>query len=228
MRRLIYLIAGFAIGLSGYALMSGPQVGAETPVAVLAADRVVLNLPVSPSVERIVTDLRNELAAMSTATTDPRIAAALERIGTDDQLLTLVAESPVEKFDNGEAVATATPLYDVRLDEERVVVTVVTVELVPGYGSTAGSRDHEDGHALINEKIAKRCSRDALLAAVDAGYQGQSLINYMVSLLYDSADPVHAKYHSYVVRANYGQHLRYAEQALNDVEGCVVSPSRSL
>lgn len=228
MRRLIFSIAGMVIALVAYSLLSGPRVTADTPVSVLAADRIVLSLPVSPSIERIVTDLRSELAAMSESETDPRIAAALDRIGGDDELLRLVAESPAEKFDNGEAVATATPLYDVRLGEERVVVTVVTIELVPGYGSTAASRDHEDGHALINEKVAKRCSRDALRTAVESGYQGQSLINYMITLLYESADPVHTKYHTYVARAGYGQHIRYAEQALTDVTGCAVSPSWSL
>lgn len=228
MRRILYPIVGIAAGLVAYSLISGPQVSADTPVSVLAADRVVLSLPVSPSVERIITDLRSELAGMSSEEADPRIAAALARVGSDGDLLRQVAESPVEKFDSGEAVATATPLYDVTLDEDRVLVTVITVELIPGYGSTASSRDHEDGHALINEKVAARCSRDALRTAVESGYQGHNVINYMIALLYDSADPVHAKYHTYVARASYGQHIRYAEQALRDVEGCAVTLSWNL
>lgn len=227
MRRLILPFIGFAIGMMAVSLMAQPRVGVDTPVSVLAAEPVILALPVSPSVARVVTDLRDELAAVGETTNDPRIASALERAGTDTDLLQRVAESPVEKFDSGEAVATATPLLDIDLDPERVVVTVITVELVPGYGSTAGSREHEDGHALINERIARRCAGDALRTGVEAGYQGQSLINYMMVTIYDSADPVHIRYHSYVAGARYGQHIRYAEQALQDIDGCALSPSRS-
>ena len=76
---------------------------------------------------------------------------------------------------------------------------------------------------MITEKIATRCAGEALQTGVEAGYQGQSLINWMMLSIYDSTDPVHARYHSYVTTASYGQHIRYAEQALQDVDGCAVS-----
>ncbi len=225
MRRLLLLIAGFGIALLAMTLAGQARVTAETPVTVLAADRVVLLLPVSPTTERVIADLRVELNAMATGETDPRIASALNRAAGDDDLLASVAAAPVDMFASGAAIATATPLFDVSLSKERVVVTTITVELVPGYGSTATSRDHEDGHALINEKIASRCSAEALAAALDDGYQREDLIRAMSRLINLAADPVHARYHTYVKAAGYGQHLRYAGQALEDVAGCRFSSS---
>ena len=126
----------------------------------------------------------------------------------------------VAVHDSGEAAATATAVYDIQLDRERVTLTVITIELVPAYGSTARSREHEDGHALSNERIAMRCAADSLRSSVAAGLQGNALINRMVAEISASGDPVHAAYHDYARNAQYGQHIRYAEQALSDVSGC--------
>ena len=210
------LIAAFIL----VSLLSAHRIDADTPVSVLAADEVVLHLPVSPSVDRIVSDLHTELQAVAERTTDSRVSAALLRLDEDHELLQRVAASPVEMFDNGEAAATATAIYDIQLDRERVTVTVMTVELVPAYGSTARSREHEDGHALINERVAKRCAAESLQIAVNAGLQGEPLIDRMVVEISASGDPVHAAYHRYVGNARYGQHIRLAEQALADVPGC--------
>jgi len=220
MRRLATGFLGFAIALLAVSLMSAGKVTADTPVTVLAADEVILHLPVSPSTDRIVDDLHLELQVVAAATNDSRISAALERIEDDDNLIRQVAATPAEMFDSGEAAATATAVYDIQLYNDEVVVTVITVELVPAYGSTARSREHEDGHALINEQIARRCADDALRAGVESGLQGQALINRMVAEISASGDPVHDVYHNYVRYARYGQHIRYAEQALDDVAGC--------
>ncbi len=208
--------AAFAI----LAVLAGKGVNADTPVSVLDADDVVLHLPISPSVDRIVSDLHHELRAVSRGTRDSRIAEALDRLEADDDLLAEVATTPVEMFDSGEAAATATAIYDIQLDRDRVVVTVITIELVPAYGSTAATREHEDGHALINEKIARRCATDALRSGVALGLQGQPLINTMVAHISAAGDPVHDAYHRYVRNARYGQHLQLAEQALTDTPGC--------
>lgn len=220
MRRFLLWVMGLTVGfwfLSGW---SGAGVDADTPVVVLSASEVILHLPRSPSVDRIVSDLHLELSAVAGRATDPRIADAINRIETDDTLLEQVATSPVEMFDNGEAAATATAVYDIQVNEDNVTVVVLTVELVPGFGSTAGSREHEDGHALINESMARRCAAAALGVAVESGYGGESLINSMVNSLVAASSPVHETYHQYVRNARYGQHLRYAEQALGDVAGC--------
>jgi hypothetical protein len=219
---------GFVAALLVLTMVNSWQLSADTPVTALAADEVVLLLPVSPSVDRIVGDLHQELAAVSAATTDPRIAAALDRLADDDVLLRDLAQHPVDMFASSEAAATATPYFDVSLSKERVVVTAITIELVPGYGSTAATRDHEDGHALINEKIVKRCAREAFEYGIEHGYQGQALAGTMMSLLFQATDPVHAKYHSYVHHAGYGQHIAYAQQALDDVPGCSFSLAPSL
>lgn len=220
MTRLLVGIVGLAAAIFTISVLGASRVTADTPVTVLAADEVILRLPVNPSTERIVASIHDELAAAAATSRDPRIARALERLNADKDLVRHVAATPSEMFSSGQAAATATAIYDIELGSDEVIVTVATVELVPGYGSTAGSREHEDGHALINEKIAKRCAAESLRAGVAAGLQGQALINRMITEISASSDPVHGKYHSYVGSARYGQHLRYAEQALQDVAGC--------
>ena len=202
-----------------FALSSG-RVAADTPVSVLTADEIILHLPVSPSVERIVADLHVELEEIAAASVDSRVADALRRIAADADLLREIASGPVHMFDSGEAAATATAVYDIQLDPERVTVTVATVELVPAYGSTARSREHEDGHALINERITRRCAGVALRSGVETGLQGDPLVNWMVAKLSASGDPIHNAYHRYVRNARYGQHIRFAEQAISEVTGC--------
>ena len=213
---------GLVAGLWISTIFLGPQIAADTPVAVVAADDVVLHLPRSPSVDRIVSDLSAELRSQAATTNDPRIERGLNRIESDHEFLVQVATSPVDKFDSGEAAATATAMYDIHLDKDKVTLVVLTVELVPGFGSTAGSREHEDGHALINLSIARRCAADALRVSVEAGYRGQSLINSMWNQLNAANDPVHLRYHQYVGNARYGQHLRYAKQAIADVPDCAM------
>lgn len=198
----------------------GGGVTAETPVVVLAADDAVLRLPVSPNVDRIVADLRAEFERLAVLERDPRIAAGLRAFSSDAALLHDVATAPVEMFDNREAAATATAVYDIELDPELVTVVVTTVELVPGYGATAVTREHEDGHALINRKVAQRCAADALAAGVGAGRRGNLLITAMMAYLSDAGDSVHAVYHDYVSGASFGRHLGYAEQALDDTRPC--------
>ena len=218
-RTILFLVALLTAAFAVTAARNG-AIAADTPVQVLAADNVILRLPVSPSVDRIVGDLEVELTRLATAATDPRLATALERMATDRALLRHVATSPVERFDAGIAAATATAVYDVVLDPDTVTVVVATVELVPGYGSTAGSREHEDGHALINKTVALRCAAAGLANLVGSGQQGNTLINGLINYLSDASDPVHSTYHTYVKRARYGEHIRYAERALDEVDSC--------
>ena len=131
-----------------------------------------------------------------------------------------VATSPVEMFDNGQAAATATAVYDIQLNRDQVILVVVTVELVPGFGSTAASREHEDGHSLINRDTADRCAAQALRISVEAGFRGDRLIDSIVAELSAANEPVHARYHEDAENARYGQHIRLAEKALDDVTGC--------
>ena len=198
----------------------GSGVAADTPVVVLAAEDPVLRLPVSPDVDRIVSDLQIEFERLAAVESDSRIASALLEISGDPDLLQSVATAPVEMFDNGRAAATATPVFSITLEPAVVTVVVTTVELVPAYGATAISREHEDGHALINRSVARRCAADALAAGVAAGYRGNSLINSMMAFMADSADPVHSLYHSAISSASYGRHLRLAEQAVAEIDPC--------
>ncbi len=200
------------------ALGGGPN--ADTPVLVLAADDPILRLPVSPGVDRIVSDLRIELQRLAAVETDARIAEALLGLSDDDDLLRSIATAPVDMFASGDAAATATAVYDITLGPDLVTVIVTTVELVPGYGATAVSREHEDGHALINRSVAQRCAAEALAAGVNSGRRGASLIDGMMAYMTDAADSVHTVYHRYVTGAPFGRHIRLAEQALAEVLPC--------
>ncbi len=221
MRRLLITALALTTTMWVAGAWFGSDVNADTPVVVLAADDVILHLPRSPSVDRIVSDLHAELRATAAIVRDNRIASALERMDQHDDMLRQVASAPVDMFDNGEAAATATAVYDIQLDSDAVTIVLVTVELVPGFGSTAGSREHEDGHALINHSVARRCATDALRFSVESGYRGDSLVNSMINYLSASGDPVHARYHELVEHARYGQHIRLARQAVTDTPGCV-------
>jgi hypothetical protein len=219
MRRIAILTMGLVLGFWLIAV-SGGRITAATPVAVVAAGDPVLLLPVSPGVDRIVDDLKVELGRLASSASDPRIADALTQIAANDELLQDIAASPVEMFDSGRAAATATPVYDVTLEPDEVTVVVATVELIPGYGATAISRDHEDGHALINRRVAARCAKEAMVGALAEGRQGEDLIDGIIARLSGASDAVHHRYHQYTADAGLGTHLREAERALADVPGC--------
>lgn len=195
-------------------------IAADTPVSVLSASDVVLTLPVSPSVDRITSGLQEEFERLAAGATDTRLRTSLERMAADPELLASVARAPVEMFDSGEAAATATAVYDVQLDPDLVTVVVATVELVPAYGATAVSRDHEDGHALINRSVAIRCAESVLAESVNSGHQGNALIANIIWNLSSVSDPIHDRYHKLVGNAALGSHLRFAQQALDDLTDC--------
>lgn len=220
MGRLIALLVLLVSAIAAVAAVDNARIGADTPVAVLPAPDLVLLLPVSPTPERIVADLSEELRSRAAGAADEHLRSALERMAADPALLRQVATRPADMFVAGEAVATATALYDVELDPAQVTVVVMTVELIPGYGSTAISRDHEDGHALINREIAYRCARPGLEALVASGHQGERLINGLIAFLDQASGRVHDGYHRLVGGGAYGQHVTRAREALTDAPGC--------
>ncbi len=220
MRRIVAATIVLMAALGLIFVWKATVIAADTPVVVLGTDPIILLLPQSPSVERVTSDLIGELDAVAAGDPDIRVSDALKRIAADVELLRAVAIAPVDMFDNREAAAMATPVYDIMLDPKRVVVTVMTIELVPGFGSTAASREHENGHALINLAVARRCAAKALADSVNEGRHGNALIDGIITLLGDSSAPVHALYHEYADHAQYGQHVRFARQALDEITGC--------
>ena len=59
-----------------------------------------------------------------------------------------------------------------------------------------------------------------LIDSIGRGRQGESLIDGMIDYLSSQSDEVHAIYHNYVTMAAYGQHTRFAEQALAEAAVC--------
>ena len=220
MRRAIVVGLSLAGGLWLLVGLLGPQVTADTPTVVVPADDVILLLPVAPPVDRIVADLSTEFLWLAATSTDSRIAESFGRFAEDHDLLRQVATTPVEMFDSGQVAATATPVFDVNLRSGQVTVVVTTVELIPGYGPTAISRDHEDGHALINRVMTQRCADDALAASLRAGRNGEAIIDGMVAFITSGADSAHELYHGYAAGGNLGEHTAHAWRALTETEQC--------
>lgn len=217
MTRLLGLLA---IGWLAVALWLHAGVTAETPVVVLVADPLVVSLPQAPSRSRVVTELESAIDTAAATEANSRIRDALLRTSEEEAMLLSIATSPVEMFGSGDAVATATPIYDISLAPDQVTIVVATIELIPGYGATAVSHDHEDGHALINAAVARRCAADVVAASLAAGYRGVRLTEAISNGLADAGSSVHEEYHQLVRYATYGEHIRYAEQALETVAGC--------
>jgi len=221
MRRVIVIGLGFVGALWLATGLLGPQVTADTPVVVVAADDVILLLPVAPPVDRIVADLGNAFRELAAASTDSRVADSFGRIAADTELLEQVATAPVEMFDTGQAAATATPVFDVDLAADQVTVVMTTVELIPAYGATAISRDHEDGHALINRILTQRCADDALAASLRTGRNsGEELIGGIIDFITSVAHTAHDRYHEYVTGVGLGQHTAQAWRALAETDLC--------
>ena len=86
MARGIAAIIAFVVMVLVLARLESP-IAADTPISVVAADEVVLTLPVSPSVDRITSDLRQQLETMASTQTDPRLRTALQRFARDPELL---------------------------------------------------------------------------------------------------------------------------------------------
>jgi hypothetical protein len=220
MRAMKYL-ALLAIGFWAAVLwLRADAISPDTPVTVLVAEPAVVSLPQAPTEARIVAELRATLSAVAAADADPTVAEALRRTAADDAMLLAVAASPVEMFASGAAVATATPIYDIAVESDRITIVVTTVELIPGYGATAVSHDHEDGHALINATVARRCGATVVTAAIRAGHRGVNLTAAISNGLVAAGAPVHDEYHVLAQNAGYGHHRRWAEQALENVAGC--------
>ena len=210
---LAVIVVAALIGLNRAA---GPSVDPNVGVRVVAADPVRLVLPINPDRNVIIAGISGELRAAALAESSPALSRELERIASDTEYLTWLAETGVDYFESGKAVALAYALYNVDITQDPVVLTSVTAELVPQYGSVGYSADHENGHAFINEEIARRCGPGIVREAATAGLRGSRLEVAIVSKLRSVGDRAHNTYHSRVNSGYVTNHLMYARQAAEE------------
>jgi len=203
-------------GLIGLNRAAGPSVDPDVGVRVLAGDPVRLVLPINPDRNMIIAGISGELRAAADAEPNPNLAKELERIAADTEYLAWLADTGVDYFQSGKAVALAHALYSVDITEDPVILTSVTAELVPQYGSVGYSADHENGHAFINEEIARRCGGNIVREAATNGLRGKHLEATIISELQAVGDRAHNTYHSYVNSGYITNHIKYARQATEE------------
>lgn len=194
----------------------GPSVDPDVGVRVVAADPVRLVLPINPDRNVIIAGISGGLRAAADAEPNPSLAAELDRIAADREYLAWLADTGAEYFQSGKAVALAYALYNVDINEDPVILTSVTAELVPQYGSVGYSADHENGHAFINEEIARRCGSGIVRTAAGNGLRGSRLEARIISELRSVGDHAHNVYHSYVNSGYVTNHIKYARQAAEE------------
>lgn len=218
---LLLVVVAFA-GLIWLNRAAGPSVDPGVGVRVIAADPVRLVLPINPDPNIIVAGISGELRAAADSESSPALSQELDRIAGDTEYLTWLADTGASHFASGEAVALAYALYNVDITKDPVVLTSVTAELVPQYGSVGYSADHENGHAFINEEVARRCGGAIVREAATAGLRGSRLEATIIAKLREVGDRAHGIYHGYVNSGYVTNHIRYARQAAEEalVEMC--------
>ncbi len=189
----------------------------EGPLRVVTGDPVRVVLPVDASVAMI--EQRSHAAVLSAAELEQgtEMRAELARLAADDATLREIAETGHAALSSGRAAALAFPWFRVDASGDRPVVHAVTIELVPASAHIALSRDHEDGHAEVNDQLALRCGPGFATEAVDQGLRGVRLEQAITTSLISAANEAHDVYHRLVRGAPVGSHVRFARQAASEV-----------
>ena len=136
----------------------------------------------------------------------------------DAELLDWIADSGSARFASNEAAALAYPLYRVAVGADRVTITTATIELLPQYWNLGGSIAHEDGHATVNEMLAKECGPSLAIGLSASGRRGGALEAAVEAALYDLGNTAHEHYHAVV---NGSRSPRFA-QAASDAAQTVI------
>lgn len=212
---LAVFVLAFLVVASAARRQGTPVEGA--PVVVYAADPVRVVLPISASENLIVGGLQDSLEERAKATANPIVREQLLRLRESKDRLDRIASRSVQRFDSGQAAALAFSLYSAEVTSEDVTIVSVTAELIPNYRGLAKSRDHEDGHALINSELARRCGPGIAHRLIARGLGGAWLENAIIVELHEVGDAAHDVYHLLVQNATLGAHQRHARAATDQI-----------
>lgn len=189
----------------------------EGPLRVVTGDPVRVVLPVGASVAVISQRAHDAVLAAAEAENGTEMRAELARLAADDATLREIAETGHDALSSGRAAALAFPWFRVDASGDRLIVHAMTIELVPASAQIALSRDHEDGHAEVNDQLALRCGPGFATEVVDQGLRGARLEHAITTSLITVANEAHDVYHGLVRGAPVGSHVGFARQAASQV-----------
>ena len=212
MRRLIVLFAA-AITVLVITGRLGSDSAPEGPVRVVTGDPVRVILPVNASAaiieQRTIVAVTEATASASTA----EMRTELELMAADAATLDWIARTGNARLVSGDAAALAFSLFRVDASGDQLTIYSITVELIPGTGGIAVSRDHEDGHAEVNDQLALRCGPELARQQIAAGAAGALLEASIEQRLESAANEAHDLYHQHVQDASLGTHVKFARDA---------------
>jgi hypothetical protein len=209
-RLLLVALLVTALVVAGRSLVDEPPDG---PLRVVTGEPVRVVLPVNASPADIAarTTAAIDTAAQSART--PEMRAELVRLAADRSAIRRIGSEGHASLASGEAAALAFPWFRVDASTDRLTIYTVTVELIPGLPGMAVNRDHEDGHAEVNDQLALRCGPRLAEEHIGAGRRGAALEAAIAGELRSLAEAAHDLYHSLVEGASLGTHLRRAREA---------------
>lgn len=217
MRRLLVLalISAAVVVLAGRfdAVRSPP----DGPLRVVTGTPVRVVLPVDASVAVIERRVEDAVLTAAAAESGTEMRAELARLASDGATLRHIAEAGHAALSSGRAAALAFPWFRVDASGARLVVHAMTIELIPADAGIARSRDHEDGHAEVNDQLALRCAPGFAKTVVDEGLRGARLEQAITTSLISVATEAHDLYHGLVRGAPVGGHVSFARRAAAEV-----------
>ena len=190
---------------------------ADALVRVVTADPVRVELAASPTHGEISSGLRYELERAAGTEVNPALVEAMTSLAGNEGYLADLAGRAINEFENGNAGALAYAFYEVAVAADSLTITSVTAELLPRRPSMAVSIAHEDGHAYINDIIARRCGPLVAHELIEAGERGGSLRASVINTLLEIGDQAHDQYHLSVDDSRLGAHARAARVAADSV-----------
>ena len=201
---------------------SGEEEPPQGPTLVVTGDPVRVVMGANPGAATIETRTAAALADAARSATDPRMQAGWQQLAGDTTSVEAMAVSAASRLSSDGAAALAYPMFAVDAGGERLTIIAMTVEIIPGRQGMAVSRDHEDGHAEVNDQIALRCGPIVAAASVARGLVGSALEHEIISTLNGHASRAHTVYHGMVEQARLGDHLGAAKRAAAEVaaDGC--------
>lgn len=221
MRRalLVLVIVSFAMVVLR---ASGGEEAPTGPTRVVTGEPVRVVMGANPSAATIEQRTADALGVAARSASDPLMQAGWRDLSDDAATVEAIAISAASRLSAGRAAALAFPMFSVDAGGERLTIVAMTVEIIPGRPGMAVSREHEDGHAEVNDQLALRCGPLLAEASIANGLTGAVLEHAITAGLNGRADEAHTVYHGMVQQARLGEHLESARRAAAQVaaEGC--------
>jgi len=225
MMRPAYALALVVVVISGVFVVERTtrfDPGANARVTALTTDPIRVELDFSPDLDEVAAALSGALAKASVAEGSPEIAKELEALAADGAFVSGLASSTVARL-RTDAAALAYSTTSVTGSGAEVTIIGITIEMLPKGRRDGISRNHEDGHAAINNGIVENCGHRIVAFEVEAGSTGNELVERINNHLALLEDLAHAHYHVEVSDGVFGSHGRAASRALEAIErnGCL-------